>query len=406
LCHNYYRLRGGEDQCFEDEARLLESHGHDVVRYTAHNDSIAGMSRWSAARRTFSNRQSYDALRTIFRQERPALMHCTNTFPLISPAAYTAARDANVPVVQALHNYRFVCPNALLMRDGQVCEDCLGKSFAWPGIVHRCYRNSAAATSVVAAMVALHRLKGTWKRSVDLYYTVSEFARQKLIQGGIPADKIAVKPNLVDPDPGMGRGCGGYAIFVGRLSPEKGLETLLAAWTQLGSDPDGLRLKIVGDGPLAPMVKQAAESNPRIEWLGSRSLTEVLKLVGDAAMLLMPSIWYETFGRTIIEAYATGTPVIASNLGAMAELVVNGETGLLFAPGNAADLVAKVRSLANDRARRSAMRRAARLEFEAKYTAESNYHLLMDLYARASALVCDKSTKPAQAVGWSEPSYD
>ncbi len=167
-------MRGGEDQSFEDEARLLESHGHEVVRYTVHNDSIADMSRISAARGTFSNRRSYDAIRTILRQVAPALMHCTNTFPLISPAAYTAARAAGVPVVQALHNYRLACPNALLMRSGRVCEDCLGKSFAWPGILHGCYRNSAVATSVVASMVAWHRFKGTWKRSVDLYYTVSD----------------------------------------------------------------------------------------------------------------------------------------------------------------------------------------------------------------------------------------
>lgn len=385
MCHNYYRLRGGEDQSFEDEARLLQSHGHDVVRYTVHNDSISDMSRWAAARRSFSNRQTYDDLLTIFRRERPALMHCTNTFPLISPAAYAAARAAGVPVVQALHNYRLVCPNALLMRSGRVCEDCLGKTFAWPGILHGCYRDSRLATSAVATMVAAHRIKRTWNRSVDLYYTVSEFARRKLIQGNLPADKIAVKPNCVDPDPGAGRGRGGYAIFVGRLSPEKGLDTLLAAWTQLSSDPDGMPLKIVGDGPLAPTVKLAAEKNSRIEWLGSRSLKEVLALVGDATMLVMPSIWYETFGRTIIEAYATGTPVIASNLGAMAELVVDGETGLLFAPGDAADLAAKVRSLASDTVRLSAMRRAARLEFKAKYTAESNYRLLMDLYSRAMA---------------------
>ncbi|HEX3997173.1 MAG TPA: glycosyltransferase family 4 protein [Pirellulales bacterium] len=383
LCHNYYRLRGGEDQAFEDEARLLESRGHDVLRYTVHNDSIGGMSRGAAARRTFSNRQSYDDLRTLLRKQRPALMHCTNTFPLISPAAYRAARDARVPVVQALHNYRLVCPNALLTRQGRVCEDCLGKTFAWPGIAHGCYRNSRLATSVVAGMVALHRIKGTWKHSVDLYYTVSEFARRKLIQGNLPADKIAVKPNFVDPDPGPGDGRGGYAIFVGRLSPEKGIDTLLNAWNRLASQPNGIPLKIVGDGPLASMVRSAAERNPRIEWFGQRSLTEVLAMVGRATMLVMPSIWYETFGRTIIEAYATGTPVVASNLGAMAELVVDGKTGLLFAPGDADDLVAKMRNLSSDANRLSAMRQAARLEFEAKYTAEANYHLLLDLYRRA-----------------------
>lgn len=383
LCHNYYRLRGGEDQCFEDESRLLESRGHEVVRYTVHNDSVADMRPWTAARRTFWNRQSFDALNEIVRRERPEIMHCTNTFPLISPACYAAARAGNVPVVQALHNYRLVCSNAFLMREGRVCEDCLGKTFAWPGILHRCYRNSAAASSVVATAIAAHRLKGTWKRSVDLYYAVSDFARRKLIEGNLPADKIAVKPNFVDPDPGVGRGRGGYAIFVGRLSPEKGLETLLSAWNLLSSDANGLPLKIVGDGPSAPLVQQAAAANPRIEWLGSRPFAEVLSLVGDATLLVMPSIWYETFGRTIIEAYATGTPVVVSNLGAMAELVVDGETGLLFDPGNATDLARKVRSLACDADRLAAMRRAARLEFEAKFTAESNYHRLMELYSRA-----------------------
>ena len=167
MCHNYYQLRGGEDEVFEDEARLLESHGHSVVRYTVHNDEIRGLSRWRLAAGTLWSRQTYRELERLIRQQRPVLMHCTNTFPLISPAAYAAARAAGVAVVQALHNYRLLCPNALLMRDGRVCEDCLGKAFAWPGIRHRCYRDSAAASSVVAAMIAWHKLRGTWTRSVQ-----------------------------------------------------------------------------------------------------------------------------------------------------------------------------------------------------------------------------------------------
>jgi glycosyltransferase involved in cell wall biosynthesis len=379
---------------------LLVSHGHDVVRYTVHNDAIAGMNRWAVARRALSNPQTHDALSTILRQARPDLMHCTNTFPLISPAAYDAARAAGVTVVQALHNYRLVCPSAFLVRQGRVCEDCVGKVFAWPGIVHRCYRNSAMASSVIASMVAWHRFKGTWMRAVDLYYTVSAFARTKLIQGGLPADKIVVKPNFVEPDPGAGSGRGDYAVFVGRLSPEKGLETLLAAWELLSAQGYPLNLKIVGDGPLAASVKSAAERNPLVEWLGARSFRETLALVGEATMLVMPSVGYETFGRTIIESYAAGTPVIASNLGAMAELVEEGRTGLLFKAGDAADLRAKVRNLASNPSRLPSMRRAARHEFETKYTAEANYPLLMEIYSQAMAnRASGSANRPGHAEG-------
>ena len=271
------------------------------------------------------------------------------------------------------------------MRDGRVCEDCLGKAIAWPAVRHRCYRGSAAGSAVVAGMVAWHRLRKTWTRSVDLYYTLTDFARRKFIEGGFAAEKIAVKPNFVRSDPGMGTGDGGYGVFVGRLSPEKGLDTLLAAWSLLAADANAPPLKIVGDGPLAPAVAAAAAQNPRIQWLGARPLAETQSIIGQAKLLVMPSVWYETFGRTIIEAFAGGVPVIASNLGAMAELVADGRTGLCFEPGNAVDLAVKVRAIFGDPERLATMRRAARCEFEARYTAEANYRLLMRIYSQALA---------------------
>jgi glycosyltransferase involved in cell wall biosynthesis len=360
----------------------LEDHGHEVVRYTVHNDAFEGMSRWVAARRSFWNRTTYDELTQLIHARRPALMHCTNTFPLMSPATYSAAKDARIPVIQALRNYRLLCPNAYLMRDGRVCEDCLGKAFKWPAILHACYRDNRAATTTVAAMLAWRRMRRTWRRGVDLYFTLTEFARQKFLEAGFAADQVTVKPNFVAPDPGVGTGAGGYAVFVGRLSPEKGIATLLEAWSLLDGDSDGWPLKIVGDGPLAPLVKASAAGNSRIEWLGPRSLPDTLSIVGNAAALVMPSIWYETFGRTVIEAFATGTPVIASRLGAMAEIVADGRTGLHFEPGGAVDLAGKVRMLKSDPARLAAMRTAARQEYETKYTPEINYRLLMQLYSQ------------------------
>jgi glycosyltransferase involved in cell wall biosynthesis len=382
LCHNYYQHRGGEDESFDDEAALLKAYGHDVLQYTLHNDDIERMGWLETARRTLWNDQVYDELRGLIHRERPAVMHCTNTFPLLSAAALHAAWDEKTPVVQALRNYRLFCLNSFFLRNGAVCESCLGKTLPWPGVLHGCYRDSRAASAVVAAMFHVRRSMKTWTRTVSLFFTLTEFSRQKFIQGGLPAERIVVKPNFVLPDPGPSDGAGRGAVFVGRLSVEKGIDTLLAAWSRLGAD---VPLTIIGDGPLAETVQRAARQDPRITWLGRKPRDEVLAVLGGAACLIMPSVWYETFGRTIMEAFAKGTPVIASRLGAMEEVVEDGQTGMHFTPGDPDDLAAKVRRLWDDSAQRSAMRSAARLEYEAKYTAQRNYELLMAIYARAIA---------------------
>jgi glycosyltransferase involved in cell wall biosynthesis len=283
-------------------------------------------------------------------------------------------------VVQTLHNFRLLCPNALLFRDGRVCEDCLGRSVPWPGVVHQCYRGSLAASTGVTTMLAAHRALGTWRKAVDVYVALTEHGRQRFIAGGLPARKIVVKPHFVHPDPGPGTGTGGYAVFVGRLSAEKGLETLLAAWKELGG---AVPLRIVGDGPLTAMVQQAAARNAGIRWLGRKTPAEVRELLGGAMFLVFPSHCYETFGLALVEAFARGTPVLASNLGAMAELVGHGRTGLCFQPGNSADLAAKARDLLAGPTALQRMRQAAREEYERKYTAERNYRALLSIYEQA-----------------------
>ena len=202
LVHNYYQIRGGEDESFEAEAALLESHGHSVVRYTRHNDDIRQMTKWSTAQNTLWNQESYLELRSIIRQHQPQLMHCTNLFPLISPAAYYAARKEGVPVVQSLRNYRLFCANSFLFRDGRCCDDCVRQPAAWFGAYHRCYRDSRSASTVVAAMQRVHRSSQRWFRIVDLYFTPSKFTRQKYIEAGFAPEQISVKPNFVSPDPG------------------------------------------------------------------------------------------------------------------------------------------------------------------------------------------------------------
>jgi glycosyltransferase involved in cell wall biosynthesis len=382
IAHNFYQQPGGEDQCVAAEVAMLRARGHDVVQYCLHNDSIATMNQLEVASRTLWSGPAHREIRELLRRHRPHVAHFHNTFPLISPAAYYAARAENVPVVQTLHNFRLLCPNALFFRDGKVCEDCLGRAIPWPSVVHRCYRDSAAASTGVATMLTVHRALGTFRKAVDVYIALTEFSRQKFIAGGLPPEKIVVKPNFLHFDLGPGGGAGGYGMFVGRLSPEKGLPTLLQAWQHLRGD---VPLRIVGDGPLSAAVQEAAVKDPRIQWLGRKSLEEVYALLGEAVFLVVPSQCYETFGRVVVEAFARGTPVVVSNLGAMAELVDPGRTGLLFEAGNAADLATQVRRLLADGSALTRLRQQARCEYEAKYTAEANYSTLMAIYRTAGA---------------------
>jgi glycosyltransferase involved in cell wall biosynthesis len=374
--HNRYQHHGGEDESQASHAGLLREHGHTVDELFEDNARVAELGAARVAARTVWSMEGYRRVRAALRRSRYDLIEAHNTFPLISPALYYAAHAEGVPVMQVLHNYRLVCPSATLYRDAHVCEDCLRQPVPWPGVVHGCYRESRAASAAVASMIVGHRLLGTWRRVVDLYVTPTEFTRRKLIEGGLPADRIAVKPHFVHPDPGLGEHRGGYALYVGRLAPEKGLGTLLAAWRQLARP---FPLKVVGDGPLAARVEAA----PGIEWHGSRGRAEVLELMGEASFLVIPSEWYETFGLVAIEAYAKGTPVLASRIGAVAEVVQDGATGRLFEPGRAEELAALVDWAVSQPARLTEMGKQARAVYEACYTAERNYQLLLDLYARA-----------------------
>lgn len=395
LCHTFYQQPGGEDLSFAAEADLLQSRGHDVVRFTLHNDAIRNMSRLAVACKTFWNGDAYRQVRRLIRDHRPEVMHCTNTFPLLSPAVYDAARAEGVPVVQSLRNYRMTCLNAVLLRDGKVCEDCLGKSVAWSGLRHRCYRGSLAASAVLAGMLAWHRWRGTWEQAVDLYFTPTEFARDKHVEVGLDPKRIAVKPNFIDPDPGIGKG-GDTAVFVGRLDEGKGIDTLLTAWARF---PDAPPLCIVGDGMLSTVVREAASRDRRIDWVGRLDHARVLERIGSARCLIMPSTWYETFGRTLIEAFARGTPVIASRLGAMAELVADGRTGLLFRPGDADDLAACLRRVGREEVAYQQMRVAARAEYLEKYTAETNHRRLIEIYEEAIRLAGSRGRAAPSAPG-------
>ena len=375
--HNQYQIRGGEDESRESEERLLREHGHCVNTYEDTNDRIPSLSSVALASKTIWSTETYKAVSHRLKQEQPDIVHVQNFFPLISPSVHYAALHQHVPVIQTLRNYRLLCPNALFFRNGQVCEDCMGQWIPYPGIVHRCYKENTAASAMTTLMISVHRFLKTWEKTVSCYIALTEFARNKFIQGGLPADKIFVKPNFVHPDPGPGSGSGDYALYVGRLSVEKGLDTLLEAWRLLKHP---IELKIVGDGPLADQVKQATMTTDNITWLGKRSIHEVHDLMGEAKFLVFPSKWYETFGRVAVEAFAKGTPVIAANIGAIAELVTDYHTGRLFNPGDANDLADKVDWLIRNHKTSQIMGLTARQEFEAKFTASANYKRMLQIY--------------------------
>jgi glycosyltransferase involved in cell wall biosynthesis len=398
VVHNRYLIRGGEDESVAAEQELLRQNGHEVDLHEERNERVADLGQLRVALRTVWSLESHRRLRQRLRRRKYDLVHVHNFFPLISPAVYYAARAEGVPVVQSLRNYRLLCPNAELFRSGRLCEDCVGRRVPWPGIVHGCYRGSRSATTAVATMLAVHNYLRTWQRMVDLYIAVTRFARDKLIEGGLPAERVVVKPNFVEGAPTPGTGTGGYALFVGRLSAEKGLATVLEAWQRLGA---AIPLKIVGEGPLAESVEAAAARELGVECLGRRPLEEVYELMGGARFLVFPSEWYEPFGRVAVEAFARGTPVIASDTGGMAELIDDRRTGRLFRPGDAGDLAGVVGWALDHPEELARMRVQARAEFEANYTAERNYRLLMAIYRQALAPAAPRQARAGGAgVTW------
>ncbi len=380
--HNRYKYRGGEDESREAEDTLLAESGHEIRQIVFDNAQINARNAVKVGINATWSSSSYVRIRDYIKLWRPDILDVHNFFPLASPSVYYAARRCGVPVAQTLHNYRILCPGANFYRAGSVCEDCSGRILPWPGILHSCYRGSALQTSAVALMIASHRLLRTWERMVSVFFVLSEFAKRKFVQSGLPESKMVVKPNFIV-DPGQIGSGGDEFLYAGRLSPEKGIRTLLRGIAATQSP--NARFRIVGDGPLESEVREAALRDARITYDGRLPLARVMALMASSRAVIVPSECYETFGRAAAEAFATGTPVICSDTGAVAEIVDDEKTGFHFRSGDGAGLARTIdRACANPESLAS-MRELARATYEAKYTPERGYQLIMSAYERVTS---------------------
>jgi len=387
LGHNFYRSSApsGEDGVYRNERKLLEDNDVKIITYEKFNDDLDDSTlakRIKIALDSAWSEKSYQELVALIKKSKPDVAHFHSLFPQISPSAYAACYDSGVPVVHTLHNFRPICPGALLVREGQPCEDCVGTNLI-PSLVHKCYRDSLLATSANAWQIARNRWAGTYKK-VNKYITLTEFAASRYIKAGFEKESLVVKPNFLPADAWdvnkntvHKKNSSKYAVFVGRLTDEKGVQTLINAWDKVIDLP----LKIIGDGVLKGRLEQLVkEKGLNVEFLGFMPNNQVLEMIASAKLQVIPSECYEGFPMVVVEAYALGVPIVASRLGSLQEIVIEGETGLKFTPGDALDLAEKVNSLLANEPLLLQMKANAQAVFKNNYTAEANFKMLDSIY--------------------------
>lgn len=378
IIHNQYLERGGEDGVVDSEIRMLRDNGNEVLLYCRSNEEIknagfieklkfmASDIRW--------NRKSYEDIRGLAEKEKPDIAHIHNIFAMISPCVYSALKEASVPAVHTLHNYRMVCMNGIFYKNGNICESCLSGRLT-AAVAKRCWRGSLFLSASLASLLYKNYKLNVFKDGPDAFIALSEFSRNKFKEAGFPGEKLFVKPNFADFEFTPGER-GGYGVFVGRLVDYKGVDTMLEAYKRLDKYP----LKIIGDGPMLQEFKARLKDSRNVQLLGALSRKETLGYLARASFVVFPSECYENMPLVIVESMACGVPVIASDLGAMKELIKDNATGLLFRPRDALDLAGKIRFLAGNQGLIEQMGMNARREYEAKFTRDINYGMLMDIY--------------------------
>lgn len=382
IIHNKYKQFGGEDVAVELESSVLIQNNHEVeILYFDNSPIDSHLSKITAAFRAIYNFSSARKVSKAILKFKPDVIHIHNLFFIASPSILYAASKHKVPVVLTLHNYRLICANALLLRNNKICELCTQKKFPFEGIRYKCYRNSATESALVTSITGIHKLLKTWQNKIHTYITLNEFSRSKLLHSSlnIPAGKMITKPNFV-PDPGEGSmQRENFFLFAGRIVKEKGVHVLASAFATMPEN----KIIIIGDGPEKDLLQEQFRSYPNIFFEGQMEKNMVTEHMKRCKAFICPSIWYEGAPLTIIEAFATGTPVIASKLGSMAESITDGVNGLHFNAGDANDLCAKIRLLIAETENNSLFYKNARQTYLEKYHAGIHYNAILKIYENA-----------------------
>lgn len=373
--HSRYKLSGGEDSVLALEEKMLNDRGVEVKVVIFENKDIKGFLK--KATTFFTAIYSFKAKKKIAKEIssfKPDIIHVHNFFPLVSPSIYDAARTCNVPVIQTLHNFRIICPGALLLRDGKVCEKCIQGNFL-NAIYHKCYRDSYFGSLSLASSDFIHKTMNTWNTKVDAFICLTSFAKKKFVQSGIDEAILRIKPNFVDSETSISTDDRkNIGLFVGRISQEKGIMNLIKIHDKM----DG-KIIFVGDGPLLNRLKGL--SNYII--LGRKPQNEIAEYMKTASFLIFPSICYEGFPMSIVEAYSNRLPVIASKMGAMEEIVIDGKTGCHFLPDDLEMMADKINWAFQNYSELREYGENAYLEYTDKYTSDINYSILLKIYEDA-----------------------
>ena len=374
IVHNKYKIAGGEDIQTEEEISLLKQNGVDVHSFYVSNDAVDDIPNVRLAYNTVWSEKYYKILLEKIQKEKFDIVHVQNFFPLLSPSIFYAAKKAGAKVIMTTHNYRLICPNALMFIENKICNDCIGKTIPYPALFKKCYRDDFSATAATVAMLSFHNIVNTWKKKVDGFICISNFVKEQLILGGFNERQLHVKYNFVSPNLTPNFEPEDYYIFVGRTSNQKGIDLLLNTFQLIQK-----KIIIIGEGPLDSRVKEFARKNHNIQFLGKLSLEETYKWIAKAKALVFPSHSNEPFGRTIAEAFAHGTPVIGSSLGGITELVKEGVNGFLFDPLQKTDLVYAINKF-EETEDKDALRRRAYTSYLDNFTPTINYKRIIGIY--------------------------
>jgi len=377
--HNSYIYKGGEDVVVELENNLLTEYGHSVFQLKRENKKEIRnfVDKFTIAKNLSYSNYSKELVDKEIKKIRPNIVHVHNFFPLWTTSIFDACIDNNIPIVLTLHNYRTICANGLFFRENKVCEKCLNHS-SYYSVLYGCYQNSRFKSIPVAKMITNNRKKNIWESKINRFIVFTNFAKKKYIQANFPKSKISVKPNYnptqilpttINKD--LKKNC----IYVGRISEEKGITALLKAWENIN-----FPLKIFGDGPIKHLINK---NQANITFLGNQPKNIIIAEMQLAKFLIFPTECYEGFPMTILESFASGLPVLASNIGSISEIIKNKYNGILFKPGNIIDLREKINWILSNPDECEKITQNALKEFSIKYSKEKNYELLIKIYKEA-----------------------